>query len=257
MTHAAAPFDRRWIAHRGGGDAAPENTLAAFETGLKAGFRAFECDVKLSADGVLWLLHDDTLDRTTDARGPAAPWRWDNLQLVDAGSWHGARFKGEPPASLDAVLDFAARHGAWLNLEIKPNPGQDEATGQAVAQRAARWAAQHPQAPEPLLSSFSLPALRAARQALAAVGSALPLALLTEEYGARTLQTARGVHAAAVHTAWQQVGAAVVQAVHAAGLALRCYTVNDAAQARRLLALGVDGLFTDRLDLPRAAATPA
>ncbi|WP_298290416.1 glycerophosphodiester phosphodiesterase family protein [Thiomonas sp.] len=257
MSSSGGPFDRRWIAHRGGGDAAPENTLAAFEVGFKAGFRAFEGDVRLSADGVLWLLHDDTLDRTTDARGAAAAWRWENLQLVDAGSWHSARFKGEPPASLDAVLDFAARHGVWLNLEIKPNPGQDEATGQALARRAAQWAAQHPQAPKPLLSSFSLPALRAARRTLTAAGSALPLAVLTEDDGAHALHAAHSVHAAAVHIAWQQASAAVVQAVHAAGLELRCYTVNDAARARQLLALGVDGVFTDRLDLPRAAAAPA
>ncbi len=251
------PLDSCWIAHRGGGRAAPENTLAAFAAGFDAGFRAFECDVKLSADGVLWLLHDDTLDRTTDARGPAAPWRWENLQLVDAGSWHGKRFAGEPPASLDGVLDFAARHGVWLNLEIKPNPGQDEATGQAVAQRAAQWAAQHPQAPVPLLSSFSLPALQAARAALDAARADLPLAFLVETYAPPAIDAALSLRGQALHTDWRQVNAEVVGAVHAAGLKLRCYTVNEAAAAARLLALGVDGLFTDVLDLPQSVAALA
>lgn len=249
------PVDGRWIAHRGGGRAAPENTLAAFQVGFDAGFRAFECDVRLSADGVLWLLHDDTLDRTTDARGPAAPWRWENLQLVDAGSWFGKRFAGEPPASLDAVLDFAARRAVWLNLEIKPNPGQDEATGQAVAQRAAQWSAQHPQVPQPLLSSFSLPALQAARAALDAAKADLPLAFLVESYAPAAIDAALGLRAEALHTDWRQVSAEVVAAVHAAGLKLRCYTVNDAAVATRLLALGVDALFTDALDLPQAVVS--
>jgi len=67
----------RWIAHRGAGKLAPENTLAAFRLGAAHGYRAFECDVKLSADGVPFLLHDATLERTTSGRGPAAappPW---------------------------------------------------------------------------------------------------------------------------------------------------------------------------------------
>ncbi|CAZ87472.1 Glycerophosphoryl diester phosphodiesterase [Thiomonas arsenitoxydans] len=244
------PFDLRWFAHRGGGDAAPENTLAAFEVGFKAGFRAFECDVKLSADGVLWLLHDDTLDRTTDARGPAAPWRWENLQLVDAGSWHSATFKGEPPASLDQVLDFAARHAVWLNLEIKPNPGQDAQTGEAVARRVVQWLADQPSAQRPLLSSFSLAALQAARAVLDALQADVPLAYLVETYDAAALEQAVALGAEGLHTDWQQVTPAVVAAVHARGLKLRAYTVNDANQARALLADGLDGLFTDRLDLP-------
>ena len=244
-------FDLRWFAHRGGGDAAPENTLAAFETGFKAGFRAFECDVKRSFDGVLWLLHDDTLDRTTDARGPAAPWRWENLQLVDAGSWHSPRFKGEPPPSLDAVLDFAARHGVWLNLEIKPNPGEDAATGEAVAQRAAQWAAAHPAVPAPLLSSFSLPALHAARAALDALNAELPLAFLVENYSAQAVEQAVALRAEGLHTDWQQLTPEGIAAVHAAGLKLRAYTVNQREVAQRLLADGLDGLFTDRLELPR------
>ena len=246
----AGAFDLRWFAHRGGGDAAPENTLAAFDVGLQAGFRAFECDVKRSADGVLWLLHDDTLDRTTDARGPAAPWRWENLECVDAGSWHSARFKGESPAALDAVLAFAARHRVWLNLEIKPCPGDDVGTAEALVQRVVPWCAAHADAPVPLLSSFSLGALQAARRALDALRAEVPLALLVETYNADALQQALALRAEGLHTDWQQITLAVIAAVHAAGLRLRAYTVNQADTAAALLAGGVDGLFTDRLDLP-------
>jgi glycerophosphoryl diester phosphodiesterase len=251
-TSSPTSFDLRWFAHRGGGDAAPENTLAAFEVGFKAGFRAFECDVKRSVDGVLWLLHDDTLDRTTDARGAAALWRWDALQLVDAGSWHSARFKGEPPPTLDQVLDFAARHGVWLNLEIKPNPGEDAATGEAVARRAAQWATAHPAAPAPLLSSFSPLALQAARVALDAMNAALPLACLFEQYSDAALAQAVALRAEGLHTDWQQVTPERIAAVHAAGLKLRAYTINQREAAQRLLAIGLDGVFTDRMDLPRA-----
>ena len=247
-------MDLRWFAHRGGGSAAPENTQAAFEVGLHAGFRAFECDVKRSADGVLWLLHDDTLDRTSDAQGAAAGWRWGDLQRIDAGGWHSAAFKGTPPACLDDVLDFAARHTAWLNLEIKPNPEEDAETGRTVALRAAAWAKAHPHVPAPLLSSFSLPALQAARAALDAAGEDLPLAYLVEQFAPSAVEDALRLRAEGLHTDWQQITPAVAHAVKSAGLRLRAYTVNDAAEAQRLFALGVDGLFTDVMDLPGQVA---
>lgn len=243
-------FAHRWFAHRGGGDAAPENTLAGFHAGLAAGFRAFECDVKLSADGVPYLLHDDTLTRTTDAHGPAASWSWSRLQQLDAGRWHSARFRGEPLASLEQILAFAAAHDAWLNLEIKPCPGTEAATGRAVAARAAAWSRQHPGRPAPLLSSFSLTALQAARAQLDALGVALPLACLHESLAPADIATAQALRAEALHCAWQGLRVSQLRAVHAAGLRLRVYTVNRAPTAARLLALGVDGLFTDKLALP-------
>ena len=85
-----------WIAHRGAGKLAPENTLAAFRVGAAHGYRAFECDVKLSADGVPFLLHDATLQRTTPARGTAGERPWSELSRLDAGGWHSRAFAGEP-----------------------------------------------------------------------------------------------------------------------------------------------------------------
>lgn len=243
-------FNLRWIAHRGGGDAAPENTLAAFHAGYAAGFRAFECDVRLSADGVPFLLHDATLARTTDARGAAAGRRWADLRKLDAGAWYGARFRGEALASLDAVLDFAAARRVWLNLELKPAPGAAARTGVVVATRVTRWLREQPRVPAPLLSSFSPRALRAARVALAQRQTQLPLALLCAHYDARVLRSACALGASALHLHWRALSAARARTIHDAGLALRVYTVNRAPTATRLLAAGVEGMFTDRLDLP-------
>ena len=246
-----AAFDRRWIAHRGGGGrAAPENTLAAFRAGYAAGFRAFECDVTLSRDGVPFLLHDATLTRTTGVRGAAAARRWDDLRDLDAGAWFGARFRGEPLASLDAVLAFAAARRAWLNLELKPARGAAARTGVVVATRVARWLCGQPRAPAPLLSSFSPRALRAARAVLAQQQSRALLALLCAHYDARVLRDARALGASALHLHWRAVTPARARAIHAAGLALRVYTVNRMPTATRLWTWGVEGVFTDRLDLP-------
>src|SRR3982750_3768159 len=121
----------RWIAHRG-----------AFRGGAAHGYRAFECDVKLSADGVPFLLHDATLQRTTSGRGAAAALPWSELSRLhaggvarralsggprgsersrlDPGGWHSRAYAGEPLASFGAVASFCLRNAFALNVEIKP-----------------------------------------------------------------------------------------------------------------------------------------
>jgi glycerophosphoryl diester phosphodiesterase len=156
---AAWPYPR-WIAHRGAGKLAPENTLAAFRVGAAHGYRMFECDVKLSADGVPFLLHDDTLNRTTNAEealgvslsAVAGDHPWSTLSLLDAGSWHSSGFAGESLPTFEAIARYCRRNGFDLNIEIKPTPGTDYHTGKVVAQHAARlW---HGASVPPLLTSF-------------------------------------------------------------------------------------------------------
>ena len=122
MTAWPYPF---WIAHRGAGKLAPENTLAAFRVGASHGYRAFECDVKLAADGVPFLLHDATLERTTTGRGPAAALPWSELARLDAGAWHGRLHAGEPLPNFATIAAFCLRNDFALNVEIKPSPGTE------------------------------------------------------------------------------------------------------------------------------------
>ena len=153
-----------WIAHRGAGELAPENTMAAFRLGAEHGFAMFECDVKLSADGEPFLLHDTELDRTTNGRGEAGLQTWDALSRLDAGSWHGRPYAGEPLLRLEALARWLQALGMMVNLEIKPTPGDEVRTGRVVAQHVARlWSLAHV---KPLLSSFSTVALEAARPAV-------------------------------------------------------------------------------------------
>jgi glycerophosphoryl diester phosphodiesterase len=231
-----------WIAHRGAGKLAPENTLAAFRVGAAHGYRAFECDVKLSADGVPFLLHDATLDRTTPASGIAGDRPWSELSRLDAGGWHGRTWAGEPIPSFDAVARYVLRNGFALDIVIKPTPGQETDTGRVVAEHAARlWAAQ---ALPPLLSSFQPEALRAAKEAV----PALPRALLLDTLWNGWWETAQALACVAVVTNRTLMDAALVGRLHAAGLRGLCYTVNDPAEARRLVALGIDGIVTDAVD---------
>lgn len=235
-----------WIAHRGAGKEAPENTLAAFRVGMAAGFQAFECDVQLSRDGVPFLLHDDTLERTSNGSGLACAQDWLQLAHLDAGSWHGPDFAGEPLGRLLELATLAAAEGLALNLELKPSPGEAERLGGGVA----RWLREHWCAPlPPLLSSFEPAALQAA-------GPGWPLALLSTEWRADLPARALALGASAVVCQHASLQAQGVAALHAAGLRALSYTVNQIGEAERLIAAGIDGLITDRLDLPAVVSAP-
>ncbi|MEY4754362.1 MAG: glycerophosphodiester phosphodiesterase [Pseudomonadota bacterium] len=237
-----------WLAHRGAGRLAPENTLAALRVGAAHGWRAFEVDVKLSADGLPFLLHDDSFDRTTDAAGSAGELNWADVARLDAGSWHSRHYAGEPPASLEAVAAFCLRNGLQLNLELKPVPGDEPRTGAVVARcvRQLWGAAVHAgQATWPLLSSFSPEALAAARETEAE----LPRALLLDRFWTDWLPVAERLECRAIGLHHALIDAALMQRLDADDLRVLAYTVNDAAEAERLLELGVDSLVSDAIEL--------
>lgn len=237
-----------WIAHRGAGQLAPENTLAAFRCGASFGLRAFECDVKLSADGEPFLLHDSTLERTTTGQGIASEKTWAELSQLDAGGWHSPAFAGEPLPRFEAIARYCLQNSFALNIEIKPTPGDDARTGQRVALAAqGLWAG--PDAVAPLLSSFQAEALHAAQ----AAAPELPRALLLETLHEGWFEQARRLACTAVVTHHKLMNAALVAQLHGAGMRAVVYTVNDAARAQQLLAMGVDSLITDAVDrLPQA-----
>jgi glycerophosphoryl diester phosphodiesterase len=240
-----------WIAHRGAGTLAPENTLAAFRLGAQYGYRMFECDAKLSADGVPFLMHDATLARTTNAHTRLAAGAsavggehaWSALSQLDAGSWHSGAYAGEPLATLDNAARFCLANGHALNIEIKPTPGTERHTGGVVAAHAAQlWQSA---ALPPFLTSFSPEALQGASDA----APGLPRGLLLDTLRDDWLDSARALGCVAVvchHALWNTTTVAQVQT---AGLRALSYTVNDEAAAQRLVALGTDGIITDRVDL--------
>jgi glycerophosphoryl diester phosphodiesterase len=233
----------RWIAHRGAGKLAPENTLAAFRLGAAHGYRMFECDAKLSADGVVFLMHDATLERTTDAQGIGGELPWHALSQLDAGSWHSRTFAGEALPTLEALARFCLTNGHLLNIEIKPTPGTESATGEAVARLAASlWEGA---AVPPLLTSFKPDALAAAQT----VAPELPRGLLVDTLWTGWFEKAQELGCVAVVANYALWDAATVAQVHAAGMRCLSYTVNDEWAAQHLLALGTDGIITDRVDL--------
>jgi len=253
-TTAAWPYPR-WIAHRGAGKLAPENTLAALRLGASHGYRMFECDAKLSADGVVFLLHDAGLQRTTDTRhlpnpdaaSNAGALPWNILSQLDAGHWHSPAYAGEPLPTLHAVAQFCIANGYHLNIEIKASPGQERITGEAVAALAARlWQGQ---STPPLLSSFDVAALEGAQATQPELPRALLIDRLWPHHWSDWLAQAAALQCRALVCQYGLWDAASVEQARARGLRCLSYTVNHADEVRRLLALGMDGLITDRIDL--------
>lgn len=237
-----------FIAHRGGGTLAPENTLAGLRCALAHGFHAVEFDVMGVAGGDLVLMHDTELGRTVPGRGPVTRLSAAELARLDAGSWLGERWRGEPVPAFAEAAAFCVDHRLWMNAEIKPAPGSEADTGRRVAQACSTLPAG-----SVLLSSFSMEALVAAREAAPAVPRALLVGAVPDDWEDRL----QSLEAVALHVAADRLSPGQAGAIKAAGFGLMAYTVNQPERARALFAIGVDAVCTDRLDLIGAGCDPA
>ncbi|WP_353814074.1 glycerophosphodiester phosphodiesterase family protein [Agromyces sp. SYSU T00266] len=231
----------RVLAHRGLALEAPENTLAAFEAAVRAGAHYLETDIHPSADGAAVLAHDPTLRRVAGRPESVSDLSLEALRGVDLGGGHGF-------GTLDELLH--AFPDARLNIDVKTDAAAAP-TLEAVRRAAA--------ADRVLLTAFS----DARRRRLAAAmpdsvtsaGRASVLRALAASRRRSSAAMRRGVAGARALQVPERVGRlrllspALVETAHAAGLEVHVWTVNDEADMRRLLALGVDGLVTDRADL--------
>jgi glycerophosphoryl diester phosphodiesterase len=220
------------IAHRGVRAKAPENTLAAFRLAKEAGVGWIETDVKLTHDGVPILMHDDTLDRTTNGHGPVADKTWDEIRQLDAGG-------GERVPSLAEALHFAIDANINLNLEIKPCPGRTQATTMvALIEVAKMWPDDRP---PPLVSSFDIEALAIA----AMLHPEWPRGLLLDDWRDDWLEIARLTGASTINMNADILTQPRVAMIAKSGLPLLVYTVNEPLRARELLRWGVSAVFSD------------
>ncbi len=242
------------VAHRGGGTLAPENTLAAIRCGLAHGFHAVEFDVMLSKDDIPVLMHDPLFGRTVRGSGSVPASTAAELAALDAGSWFGSAFAGEPVPTYAQAAAFCRSHGIWMNVEIKPAEGVEVQTGRVTAALTrALFAAEVAAAANgaldaaalPLFSSFSFEALLAAKDAAPEIPRGYLVEAIPPDWQARLAE----LEAVALHTNHQNLTPELVRQVRAAGYGVFCYTVNEPARATEILSWGVDGFCTDRIDL--------
>jgi glycerophosphoryl diester phosphodiesterase len=230
------------IGHRGACAYAPENTLASFRKAADIGCRMVEFDVRLSADDIPVVFHDDSLSRTTNAHGPVRGRTLAELQALDAGSWFSPRFAGERIPTLAETLRLCAARDMLVNIEIKPEQGAEEETARLsmMAARAA-WPVGRP---IPLISSFSAVALAAAAQVL----PSWPRALCTPGLPPEAYEQARALRCVSLHVDVRNLAETDIRRAHYAGFAVLAYTVNEPAQARWLWQAGAHAVFADRPD---------
>jgi glycerophosphoryl diester phosphodiesterase len=242
----------RVIAHRGTSSRAPENTLAAFRLAREQGAAMVELDTRLTRDGVLVVIHDSTLDRTTDGHGRVIETDSAEIRRLDAGSWFDPRFRGERVPTLEEALALLARLGLAANVELKADPGEERRTGAEAARLVERvWPADGPPV---LISSFEEEALAAARRE----APQLPRGLLRERAGPDWREAMERLACTTLHLGSHHLDEPTLRELHREAVPLLVYTVNGPAEARRLFDLGVRAVFSDVPDtiLPIAPPLP-
>ncbi len=218
-------------AHRGASKIAPENTMAAFSAAVELGADGLELDIHLSRDGIPVVIHDESLERTTDGRGLVADTSLEQLQQLDAGGWFSPDFMGEPLPTIAEVLSaFSGKLS--LNLELKEFSAGVEVLSLLRQHSAA----------EVVISSFDYDLLKGLRS----LDEALPLAVLFDDGSWRqAVRLANEISACAFHPADNLVCRRMVAACRKLALPVSVWTVDREEQARSLVRMGVSGLFTN------------
>lgn len=228
-----------FFAHRGASAYAPENTLAAFELALRQGADAIELDAKLTADGQVVVIHDQTVDRTTEGTGRVKDLTLAELRKLDAGSHFDFAFRGELIPTLDEVFK-AVGQLAFINVELTNYSSPTDSLPEKVATLVKR----HKIARRVMFSSFNPFALIRARRLLPEVPIGL-LAIAGRNGAWARSWIGRWLSYQSLHPEMGDASPDLVESVHRHGGRVYVYTVNKAEDMRRLLAMGADGFFTD------------
>jgi glycerophosphoryl diester phosphodiesterase len=226
------------IAHRGDKSHAPENTLAAFSLAADKKADAIEFDVKLSADGQVIVLHDQTVDRTTSGTGNVSSLPLTALRELDAGAWFSEQFRGERIPTLDEVFETVGKR-VLMNVELTNYASPNDDLVPKVADLVKKHALQE----RILFSSFFPRNLRKARSLLPEVSRGLLVMPGILGIWGRTFGW-RGDFIA-LHPYLSEANPALIRRVHAAGKRVHVWTVNLAEDLKRMIDLRVDAIFTD------------
>jgi glycerophosphoryl diester phosphodiesterase len=234
------------IGHRGAAAYAPENTLAGFRAARALGCAWVEFDVRLTADGVPVVCHDDRLDRTTNGHGCISKLPLPAIRQCDAGIRFGARFASERVPTLDETLALCRELGLGANVEIKAKRGRGPATAIAIAACLGRLA---DNLPPLLLSSFLADAIVEA----AIRTPSIPRGMLWRKIPRDWAKIAARLGCATLHADHNSLTESLVAEIRRVGYPLLAYTVNDGARARQLCGWGVASVFSDAPDIILAA----
>ncbi len=225
------------IAHRGYSSQAPENTMAAFGKALDVGNTHWELDVQMTKDGEVVVIHDETVDRTSDGEGLVKDLTLDQLRQLDFGSWFDEAFTAERIPLLSDVLQTASEHDVWLNIELKTGIVQYP----EIEQRVIDLIHQYDMGQQVAISSFNHYSLKKVKE----ICPAMPIGLLYMAGLYEPWHYAARLGAEALHPLYRSIVPEIVAGAKAAGIALRPFTVDEPALIQRMIAAGVDGIITN------------
>lgn len=231
------------IAHRGFSGKAPENTLAAFRMAAGLDIDGIEFDVQLTRDNRVVVIHDETLERTTNGKGFVKDHTYDQLKELDAGSWFSKEFEGERIPLLEEVLKFVRGYGFFINIELKTSIFEYQGIEKLVLDSIKGFGMEK----RVIISSFNHYSLKRFRELDKKVKTAVLCGGILYE----PLEYLRSIGACAIHTHLYNVNESLVSYSKQDNISLRCYTANDEQEMLRLIKLGVNGIFTDYPDLLR------
>jgi glycerophosphoryl diester phosphodiesterase len=243
-------FDRPLlIGHRGYPVRYPENTLASFKGAMEAGCDMIELDVTLTQDRKVVVIHDDTLNRTTTGKGPVKDHSFEEIKQLDAGSWFDARFRAERVPELSEVLQVTAGR-CLLNIEIKTSAFEADFPADAIEHQVVGLVKTGGAADRVIISSFDQRILRR----IAALDAPPAIAYISS-HGAdqSVLEILRAIQAFSWHPRFTVLTRGQVKMLQAAGLKIFPWTINTREEARKILALGVDGLICNELRVMQTA----
>ncbi len=230
------------IGHRGAAAYAPENTLDSIRTAADMGAKWVELDVKLTKDFVPIIFHDDDLDRTTNGHGPVANMNLGDIQDLEAGSWFSESFAGIKIPTLEEAIDVIMHHNLGVNLEIKPCPGREKDTAEAMLDLMSQiW----DDADRLLISSFSFVSLETALDMAPEWARGV---LFESDLPENWKEIAQYLEATTINIDGRTVKRETVEEIIDLEKRVLAYTINDVHLARRLRSWGVDSFFTDDLE---------
>jgi glycerophosphoryl diester phosphodiesterase len=226
------------MAHRGASGRFPENTLTSFHAAIEAGAVMCELDVQLTRDNIAVVIHDDTLDRTTDGRGAVADLTLAELKRLDAGAWFDPKFAGERIPTLDEV--FATVRGRCaLNIELKAKDS---------ARQVCELMRQHRALETSMVSSFDWELLWRARE----LEPTIRIGMLAEKKAERLIAEAIARRVTSINPRFDLATAALCEHAHRSGLKVYVWTVDAPEAMRVLIQNGVDGIMTNFPERMRA-----
>jgi glycerophosphoryl diester phosphodiesterase len=229
------------IAHRGFKRKYPENTLTAFEASIDAGAKMIELDVTLSRDRKVLVIHDDTLDRTTNGKGPVQKYTLAELRRLDAGSWFDSRFKGEQIPTLEEVLGLI-KNRILLNIEIKKSAYEPNCPDDAIEKQVVGMVSMAGCLDSVLFSSFE----SAVVKRIVKIENRSRVALLTKKPLTKEFREhCKDLNPFSWNPDYRSVTRSLVQEMQGRNIRVFPYTVNSLSDAKRLVEMGVDGFFTD------------